>query len=183
MIEFAPRKPALVVAGINFGENVSMEVTISGTLGAALEAAAFGIPGLAVSLEMSIPDHLTGGTATDYTAAQAFTHHFAQRMLQRPMPYDVDVLNVNVPRSATPDTDWRLTRISRQRYFLPTDPDRKNGEGRPGYTVMADPSQSEKGSDIHVLRVDKLVTVTPISMDMTSRNDFGLIEEQLRTDW
>ena len=48
MIEFVPRPPALVVAGINFGENVSTEITISGTVGAALEAAAFGVPALAI---------------------------------------------------------------------------------------------------------------------------------------
>lgn len=183
MIEFVAQKPALVVAGINFGENISMEVTISGTLGAALEGAAYGIPGMAISLEMSVPDHLTGGTATDYTAAQAFTYHFAQLLLRRALPYDVDVLNVNVPKSATPDTPWRLTRISRQRYFLPVAPNRENGNGRPGYRVMKDPSRTEKDSDIYALRVDRVVAVTPISMDMTSRNDFGLIEEQLRTDW
>src|SRR4029453_4928554 len=42
-------QPDLVVSGINYGENVASGVTISGTVGAALEGAALGIPSLAVS--------------------------------------------------------------------------------------------------------------------------------------
>ena len=48
VLELAERKPALAVSGINFGENVGLGVTISGTVGAALEAAAHRIPALAV---------------------------------------------------------------------------------------------------------------------------------------
>ena len=183
MLELVPRKPALLVAGINFGENVSTEITISGTVGAALEAAAFGVPALAVSLEMTVAEHLTGGEAKDYTAAQHFTALFARRMLDRAMPYDVSVINVNVPDTATPETAWRLTRLSRQRYFLPLEPDRKNGSGRPGYTVRADPHLVERDSDVWALRMARVVSVTPLSLDMTARADFGEIEEQLRTEW
>lgn len=183
MMEFIPRQPALLVAGINFGENVSTEITISGTVGAALEAAAFGIPALAVSLEMTVAEHLTGGEAKDYTATQHFTALFARRMLDRALPYDVNVINVNVPDTATPETPWRLTRLSRQRYFLPLGPDRENGNGRPGYTVRADPHLVEPDSDVWALRVARMVSVTPLSLDMTARADFGAIEEQLRTEW
>jgi len=183
MMEFVPRQPALLVAGINFGENVSMEITISGTVGAALEAAAFGIPALAISLEMSIPEHLTGGEAKDYTATQHFTALFARRMLDRALPYDVSVINVNVPETATPETPWQLTRLSRQRYFLPLEPDRENGDGRPGYTVLSDPHLVEPDSDVWALRVARVVSVTPLSLDMTARADFGALEEQLRTEW
>lgn len=183
MIEFVPRLPDLVVSGINFGENIGMEVTISGTIGAALEAAAFGVPGLALSLEMAISEHLNGGLNKDYTAARAFTTYFARRMLDRSMPTDVDVLNVNVPASAARNTPWMMTRLSRRRYFLPLGPDRANGKNRPGYTVMNDPSLAEQNSDIWALRVKGCVSVTPLSMDMTSRTDFGAVEENLRTDW
>ena len=51
VLEILPRKPDLVVSGINYGENVGSGVTVSGTVGAALEAAGLGIPALAVSLE------------------------------------------------------------------------------------------------------------------------------------
>ncbi len=179
MIEFVPRPPALVVAGINFGENVSTEITISGTVGAALEAAAFGVPALAISLEMTVDEHLTGGEAKDYSATQHFTALFARRLLDRAMPYDVSVLNVNVPDSATPATPWRLTRLSCQRYFVPLGPDRANGKGRPGYTVRANPDQAEPDSDVAAVHA-QVVSVTPLSLDMTSRADFGALDEQLR---
>ena len=55
VLELAPRPPALVVSGINYGTNLGTEVTISGTVGAALEGGAFGIPSLAVSLDMDPP--------------------------------------------------------------------------------------------------------------------------------
>ncbi|HOT91200.1 MAG TPA: 5'/3'-nucleotidase SurE [Anaerolineae bacterium] len=180
MLELVPRQPALLISGINFGENVSTEITISGTVGAALEAAAFGVPALAVSLEMTVAEHLTGGEAKDYTAAQHFTALFARRMLDRALPYDVDVLNVNVPDNATPETPWRLARLSRQRYFLPLEPDRQNGNGRPGYTVRDDPHRVEPDSDVWALRVARVVSVTPLSLDMTSRADWGEVEERLR---
>ena len=52
LLEFTPRSPDLVVTGVNYGGNMSTDITISGTVGAALEASSFGIPALAVSLEM-----------------------------------------------------------------------------------------------------------------------------------
>ena len=52
ILEIMPRPPDLVVAGINYGENLTVGITISGTVGAALEGQAFGVPALAVSLEM-----------------------------------------------------------------------------------------------------------------------------------
>ena len=48
---------------------------------------------------------------------------------------------------------------------------------------MDDFSLAERNSDIWALRVRECVSVTPLSMDMTSRTDFGAVEENLRTDW
>ena len=52
ILEIVPRKPDLVVTGINFGENFGTDVTYSGTVGAAIEAASLGIPGLAMSQQI-----------------------------------------------------------------------------------------------------------------------------------
>lgn len=180
LLELAERKPALLVSGINYGENISTEVTISGTVGAALEAATEDIPALAISLAMPISQHLTGDDAVDYSAAQAFAARFARLLLRRQMPYDVDVLNVNVPQGATPETPWRLARLLRRRYFEPTAPDRNNGgTARPGYQLMRTPAATEPDSDVHLLIAQGFVTVTPLSLDMTSRVDFGQLEELL----
>jgi 5'-nucleotidase len=169
VLELAPRRPSLVVSGINFGSNLGIEVTISGTVGAALEGGAFGIPSLAVSLEMEPAYHLTGDACADYTAAKAFTRQFAQLLLENGTVPDMDALNVNVPADATLSTPWRMTRLSRERYFDPVAPDRANGKGRPGYKVISDPLQSEPDSDIWAMMIDHVVAVTPLSLDLTSR--------------
>ena len=182
LMEFASRRPSLVVSGINSGENISTEISVSGTVGAALEAAAHGIPALAVSLAMPPHLYLTEGEdqAIDYPTAAASTQHFGRLLLQNALPYAVDVLNVNVPWKAKPGTPWRLTRLSRQRYFLPLAPDRDNGQGRPGYQLLDDLTQVEPDSDVWAIKVEKVISVTPISLDMTSPADFGALEERLR---
>jgi 5'-nucleotidase len=169
ILEFAPRRPSLVLSGINSGANLGIEVTISGTVGAALEAGAFGIPGLAVSLEMDPAFHLRPNEAADYQAAIHFARFFARHLLAQNLGPDIDALNVNVPCDATTTTPWRQVRLSRQRYFLPIPPDRANGRGRPGYEMIPNPRQSEPDSDIWAIMVDRVVSVTPLSLDLTSR--------------
>ncbi len=178
--ELASRRPSLVISGINSGANLGTEVTVSGTVGAALEGGAFGIPSLAVSLEMDAAYHLTGDDSADYTAARAFTRLFAKRLLAHGMPYDVQALNVNIPSDATPDTPWWLARLSRRRYYLPQAPDRANGQGRPGYLQIYEPEQAEFDSDVWAVMVDRVVSVTPLSLDLTSRTDFGTLDSCFR---
>jgi 5'-nucleotidase len=180
MVELAPRRPSLVISGINFGANLGTEVTVSGTVGAALEAGAWGIPAIAVSLEMEPDYHLSGNDQADYQAAAAFTKIFAERMISKLMPYDVHAINVNVPCDATPNTPWWLTRLSRCRYFLPTAPDRKNGQGRPGFKVIADYDQAEIDSDVRAVLIDRAVAVTPLSLDLTSRTDLAALDACLQ---
>jgi 5'-nucleotidase len=180
VVELAPRRPDLVVSGINFGANLGTEVTVSGTVGAALEAGAFGIPGLAVSLEMDPADHLTGNDGAGYAAAAAYTRRFAEHLLTITLPQDVQAVNVNVPCDATPDTPWWLTNLSRRRYYHPTPPDRNNGRGRPGYKVMVDYDQAEADSDVWAVKVARVVAVTPLSLDLTSRTSFAALDSCLR---
>jgi hypothetical protein len=83
----------------------------------------------------------------------------------------VDALSINVPAKARPDTPWRLTRLSRRRLFLPVAPDRANGKGRPGYQLLKNLRDVELDSDIWAVKVDGVVSVTPLSLDMTARID------------
>jgi 5'-nucleotidase len=84
--ELLPRLPDLVVSGINYGLNVSTDITVSGTVGAALEAAAFGIPALA-RLPGNGPEISPGGRlAADYEAVQAFARQFARQLMTYPCP-------------------------------------------------------------------------------------------------
>jgi len=180
VVELASRPPSLVISGVNFGANLGTEATISGTVGAALEGGAFGIPAMAVSLEMEPAYHLTGQDGVDYSASRAIIRRFAERLLTSGLPYDVHALNINVPSDATPDTSWWLTTLSRRRYYLPTAPDRANGRGRPGYEVIADFDQAELDSDVWAIKVDRVISVTPISLDLTSRTSFADLNSCLR---
>ncbi|MGH2542221.1 MAG: 5'/3'-nucleotidase SurE, partial [Ardenticatenaceae bacterium] len=82
----AARPPDLVISGINYGENVGVGVTISGTVGAAIEAAAFGVPALAVSLETAIHHHFTYSEEVDFSVAGYFTQLLARMMLELSLP-------------------------------------------------------------------------------------------------
>jgi 5'-nucleotidase len=171
VVELAERRPALVVSGINYGENVGVGVTGSGTVGAALEAAGFGIPALAVSLEVDISLHHNNGddTSVDFSAAIHFTRLFARRWLEIERPREVDVLKIDIPASATPETPWQMARLERAPYFVPLPPLRRNlGDvGRIGYTINRE-AMLDEDSDAAVVRRG-LVAVTPLVLDITSR--------------
>jgi 5'-nucleotidase len=171
MLEILPRRPDLVVAGINYGENIGSAVTASGTVGAAMEGADFGVPALAVSQETGPEYYHSHSHDIDFAAAAHFTRFFAQKLLRQPLPADVDVLKVDVPLGATPATPWRMTRLSRTRYYLPVKPQRAHlGEpGRIRAVNRLDPERVEPDSDVNVVVAEKLVSVTPLSLDLTSR--------------
>src|SRR5258708_13169212 len=118
VIELAPRLPSLVVSGINYGENTGNGVTISGTVGAALEAASLGIPALAVSQETRIDLHLTYADV-DFSAAAFFARKFGEWLLNNNRPDDVDLLKVDVPLHPPPETPCKITRLPRPRLYSP----------------------------------------------------------------
>lgn len=179
----APREPDLVIAGINYGENVGMGLTISGTVGASIEAASFGVPALAVSLETDIEHHLSHDDAVDFTTATVVIQRLVQRVLAKSLPAGIDVLNVNVPQNATPETAWRVTRVSRQPYFQSTvapNPDK----GRPGfigYERRVDFDALEPDSDIHALLVDEVVSISPLSIDLTAHRQRAELADWLES--
>jgi len=182
VLEILAQPPDLVVSGINYGENVGTGVTISGTIGAALEAASLKIPALAVSLQTEVEHHLSYSNEVVFSAAAHFTALFARILLDKRMPPDVSVLKVDVPAEATKDTPWEITRISHQRYYEAYKPDRINWDipTRVGYRHGDDPSADAPNTDVYALRVKKVVSVTPLSLDMTSRIQLDQLEDLLR---
>jgi len=181
IFELTPRKPDLVVAGINYGENLTTGISVSGTIGAALEGAAFGVPSLAVSQETDSSYFLSYSEEIDFAPAGYFTAYFARLLLAWPGLPDVHVLDVNVPLGATPKTPWRITRLSHRKYYVPIAPQRQRLDqpGSVSYKVRM-PEGVEEDSDVHALRLDRLVSVTPLSLDSTSRVDPADLGAQLR---
>ena len=182
VLEIMPQKPDVIVSGINYGENVGLGVTISGTVGAAMEGASLGFPALAVSLEADQRYHLSYSDEVDFSAAAYFTEYFARLLLNENMPEDVQVLKVDVPSDATTKTAWQVTRVARQRYYEPVRPERKSWDapGVVSYKEAAILDGEDKDSDVFALRKKRTVSVTPISLDMTSRIELANLEKRLR---
>jgi 5'-nucleotidase len=100
-----------------------------------------------------------------------FTHLFAERILKLDPLYDVDVLKIDVPANASIDTPWRITRLERRPYYIPVPPTRRTlgDEGRMGYkTAPHNPTDGD--TDVAAL-LSGAISVTPLSLDMTSRVD------------
>ncbi|MEA4810966.1 MAG: 5'/3'-nucleotidase SurE [Anaerolineaceae bacterium] len=167
-------KPDLVVSGINYGENVANGITISGTVGAALEAASEGIPSIAISLETDPAHHYDLSDKIDFSAAAHFCRYFAEKLLTRKMPFDVDLLKIDVPAEASPQTEWEITRQSRTRYYYPYVHKPATAEHGTvyGYYSSLEEEAVETDSDVYVLAAKRKVSVTPLSIDMTSRVSF-----------
>jgi 5'-nucleotidase len=179
----ASRRPDLVISGINYGENPGTSVTASGTVGAALQAAEFGIPGLALSLETSKAYHREYGSEVDWSGAMHYTRYFAQVLLRKQLPFDVDVLKVDVPRDATPETPWRTTRLARQPYYeayRAANQPEDDALVRLDYDVSIHWDILERDSDIYAFARDRIVSVTPLSHNLTSRTDLIQLDQLLR---
>ena len=183
LVEILPSKPDLVVSGINYGENLGNSITASGTVGAAIEAVSMtGVPALAVSLQLCENLWLTHDESIDFSGAAYFTKLFAAWMLKHKLPADVDLLKIDVPFDAQKDTPWRMTRVAKQRYWEPYI-ERQNGwdgeacmEGR----INVDEKHLSPDADIRALKLDGVVSVTPISIDLSSRVDLAQFEKTVR---
>jgi 5'-nucleotidase len=186
LIELASRLPDLAVVGVNYGENLGNGVMGSGTVGAALDAASSGIPSLAVSLQTAAEHYFAHSSDIDFTVAAHFCRLFARCSLEANsrLPFDVDVLKVDVPDDATRETPWRVTRVSRQGYFhaIPPVRERLIDVGHLGYHTRVDWPTIEPDSDIYALIRDRVVSVAPISLDLSSRVDRGALSRLLGGD-
>lgn len=170
ILELADRYIALAVSGINYGENIGSCVTVSGTIGAALESAEKGIPTLAVSQEIDSFDYHSYSKNVDFSTAVHFTRQIAGKMMNESLPFDADVLKLEIPLSATTETACVVTRQDRLPYYIPIIHERDNQFGTP-VEVSYRPSKgkySEEGTDAHAM-AQGWVSITPLSFDLTSR--------------
>jgi len=165
----ASRPPALVLSGINYGENLGTDVTGSGTVGAAMEAAIEGILGVAFSLEAPPEYHDSPRPGLDFGPTAAFARRLVSSLLQGGLPAEIDLLNVNVPASAGPTTPWRVTRLSRQMYWQAVI--RQGPDGTKmiaGYERRIDWATLEPDSDIYAFVREGAISISPMTMDLSA---------------
>ena len=151
-----PRRPDLLVSGINRGANLGEDVFYSGTVGGAREGAFFGVPSIAVSLATR--------AEADYTPAAAFASRLAVLVLEKGLP-ERTLLNVNVP-PGTP-AEAAIT-VQGHRHHAGTILEGLDPRRRPYYWIEEgkDNWHSDEMSDIHAVR-SGLISITPLQSDTT----------------
>lgn len=173
------RKPDMVISGINFGENVGTNVTASGTVGAALQAAVWDYKSLAVSLETPQEFHYEHGEV-NWSGAIEVLRKAVIRFLGREWPEDVHVLKVDIPDDADGNTPWKAAFQSREPGWWGSVPDPRP-ESSTGSTVgKQGPRPGNElipGDDMHVLLKERKVVVTPLSVNLTSRTPLSEVEK------
>jgi 5'-nucleotidase len=174
LLELAERPVRLCVSGINYGENIGGSIGVSGTVGAAFEAAAHGVQAIAAAITAQVSEWRTFGTL-DWTAARHFTRLLARQVLRDGLPEGVSVLNLNVPRGATTGTELRKTIQSPQPYYVRQAPEPGRSLGQPcqlPVKVVVDWDRLEPGTDIHAVVRDQVASVTPLTWQMTAQTDW-----------
>ena len=180
VLELADRPIALCVSGINYGENIGGSIAVSGTVGAAMEAGSHGIPGIAASVTVQISQWRTFG-AVDWTGARHFTRLLAAQVLAEGLPDGVSVLNLNVPQSASADTELRKTAQSRQPYYVRHRPELARRLDQPHQFPVnkaVDWDTLEPGTDIHAVVRDQVASVTPLTWRMAADTDWEPVRRQ-----
>jgi len=176
------RKPDMVVSGINFGENIGTNVTASGTVGAAIQSAVWDYKSLAVSMEVPQAFHYEHGEV-DWSEALLILRRAALRFLAADWPRDVHILKIDIPDSADAETPWVVCRQSREPGWWGYVPD-ASPLSTAGTTIgKRGPRPGKKwkdDDDMAVLLKDRNVTITPLSIDMSSRVPLQEVEELFR---
>jgi 5'-nucleotidase len=137
---------------------------------------------MAVSLEADPKYHLSYSADVNFSVAAGIAKQIARLMLRKKFPEDVHVLKVEVPSDATIDTPWQLTRVSPQRYYEPVAPERASWDS-PAVMMYREAALLEReaeDTDVYVLRKKRMVSVSPLSLDLTSRVDFAELDKLIR---
>ncbi len=165
-----PRKPDLVLSGINRGSNLGNDVVYSGTVAAAREAASAGVPALAASLWIR-------GDEPRWDTAQQVVRTVAERILRHGLPERI-LLNLNVP-DVVPEVlkGVRIAPLGR-RFYTASVEEKLDPRGRRYYWIGGDHERFEGPEDTDgPLCEDGWAVITPLQMDLTAH---GLLQE-LRT--
>jgi 5'-nucleotidase len=162
VFEFCPRRPDLVVSGINGGLNAGINVLYSGTVAAAIEGAFFEITSVAVSLEYH--EH------ANFKGAAELARRVIEQTIQRKGPAP-QLYNLNIPTRAleTASAELKVVPMGVARYGEKYEK-RLDPRGRRYYWAMNEPPPpaGKQETDLTALARGH-VTLTPLDFDMTKR--------------
>ncbi len=171
LLEILETRPDLVISGINSGANVGINIHYSGTVSAAREAAVYGIPAIAVSMDSF--------ENTYYEDAAEFVTSWIKKVSESQLPQGT-FLNINYPN--LPRKDILGVKISCQNIAVypeyvekRIDPRNKTyyWQGCNAPHIQDD----NPNMDSTVLK-QRFISITPIKCDNT---DHGMVERL--KDW
>jgi 5'-nucleotidase len=166
----------VVVSGINPNANIGHDVTYSGTVTAAMEAAIWGCSGIAISLDS--PENHLG--LLDYGPAARVARIVVKNLAEHGMPKET-ILNVNVPYLS--DQGIKGIQVTRQglRVYRDKLERRLDPRGTPYFWIGGEAPTGvvEEGTDFGALE-DGYVSITPLQLDLTA---CGLLDEVRSWEW
>jgi 5'-nucleotidase len=165
-----PRKPDLLVSGINHGSNSSTSVLYSGTMGAALEGSLNGIPSIGFSLINYDPD-------ANFDTAKQYAFKISRLILENGLPKHT-CLNVNIP--AIPKAELKGVKICRQtigfwqeEFDRRTDPNGKEYYWLTGEYFNTEPDADD--TDEWALK-NNYIAIVPLRIDLTCYSTMDIIK-------
>jgi len=161
-----PRKPDLLISGMNHGPNVGQQdISYSGTVAGAVQGTFLQIPSVAISLSADEKGQFP------FELGAKFGTLVAKKLLDNALPQGM-ALNINIP--PPPVKGVKLTKLGQKRYhpeiIVKTDP-----RGRTYYWIGTGNPKGEGDKDSDVMVIQKgYITVTPIHRDLTDYNALEL---------
>jgi len=172
-----PDRPNFVLSGINHGPNMGEDVLYSGTVAAAMEGLALGVPSIAVSFAGRV---LRGDDHLLEDQVEVLGRLLAHLTSLPTFPADT-LLNVNLPRVPADEVKGvRLTRLGR-RVFSDSLTRMKDPWGRDILWIGGGSVAWSGSEDADFMAVrDGYISVTPLHLDLTAKDRLEDVERWWR---
>jgi 5'-nucleotidase len=165
-----PRRPDLILSGINHGSNASVNVIYSGTMSAAVEGALERIPAIGFSL----CEH---SWEASFEASKPAIRKIIQQVIDNGLATGT-CLNVNIPENAkAPYKGIRVCRMAIGNWEEEFD-ERVDPFGRPYFWLTGKFVNYDNGDDTDIAALDEgFITVVPITVDLTAHHAVAALNQ------
>jgi 5'-nucleotidase len=156
-----PKRPRLIVSGINKGGNLADDIIYSGTVSAAFEGTLLGIPSFAISL--------VSRSHFKFDVAARFALRMARYIMKQGLPRNT-FLNINVPN--LDEKEIRSYKITQQGKLIHDGGgviEKVDPRGKKYYWIGGGEMIFDKGRNTDVEAISKShISITPLNLDLTN---------------
>lgn len=163
--------PSLVLSGVNYGSNMAEDITYSGTVAAAMEAALLGIPAIALSLTT------THSHPAKWSTAEHYAPDIIRRLLKIKFQENI-FININFPNLIASSVKGIAITNQGQRRIESSLAENVDPRGRQYYWIGAIQydGSGDEGTDLEA-NSNGMISVTPLSLDFTHRETMKQLEK------